>query len=154
MGHVTWQGRPAQPNARQQLPITMTVRVDSSTLLTFPNITTDSSGYFTVTAQLSPGTYSWWVKGPKYLASSGTLTTTLSQVTNVEMGQQRAGDCNNDNVVSTTDFNILKGTFGKGVGVPGYDDRADFTGDQVVNTTDFNLLKNNFGQGGSPPLSP
>jgi hypothetical protein len=44
------------------------------------------------------------------------------------MGLMRTGDCNNDNVVGAVDFTILKATFGKALGEPGYDDRADFTG--------------------------
>jgi hypothetical protein len=70
------------------------------------------------------------------------------------MGLQRAGDCNNDNVVNAVDFTILKGTFGKSVGQPGYDDRADFNGDQVVNASDFSLQRANFGIAGAPPIGP
>jgi hypothetical protein len=64
------------------------------------------------------------------------------------MGTQRAGDCNNTNVVNTTDFNILKATFGRSSGQVGYDSRADFNRNLVVDITDFNLLRGNFGQGG------
>jgi hypothetical protein len=70
------------------------------------------------------------------------------------MGLMRAGDCNNDNIVSILDFNILKPTFGRSAGEPAYDGRADFTGDNIVNVSDFNLLKGNFGAGGAPPLRP
>jgi hypothetical protein len=52
------------------------------------------------------------------------------------------------------DFNILKTTFGKQNGDPGYDDRADITGDQIVSILDFNPMKANFGQGGAPPVMP
>lgn len=64
------------------------------------------------------------------------------------------GDCNDDNGVNVADFNIMKVTFGKTIGNPGYDDRADFNGDQWVNISDFNMLKVNFGRGGSPPIGP
>jgi hypothetical protein len=70
------------------------------------------------------------------------------------MGLMKAGDAVDNNVINTTDFNLLKLTFGKAIGDPGYDDRADFTGDQLVNTIDFNLMKNNFGQGGVGPIGP
>ena len=53
-----------------------------------------------------------------------------------------------------TDFTLLKGTFGKSQGQPGYDDRADFNGDQVVNASDFSLQRANFGIAGSPPIGP
>lgn len=93
------------------------------------------------------------MKGPKYLANSGTLT--VSGGTNsAEMGLMRVGDSNGDNVVNVADFNILRATFGKSCSQPGYDGRAEFTGDCVVNVTDFNLQKGNFGTGGAPPVGP
>lgn len=45
----------------------------------------------------------------------------------------------------------MKGTFGKSVGDPGYDGRADFNGDGLVSSVDFTLLKVNFGTGGAGP---
>ncbi len=152
VGHVTWQGRPAQPNAAQQLPITLTLK-QGSTEVNYPSQTTDASGYFTVSLSGLPnGTYNWRAKDPKYLANSGTVQLAGSQ--NLEMGLMRAGDCNNDNVINVSDFNILKGTFGKSLGDNGYDDRADFTGDHAVSVSDFNLVKGNFGSSGAPPLQP
>jgi len=154
VGHVTWQGPPAQPDARQQLPVTLTIKL-GFTEVNYPAQTTNSSGYFTVSVGgLTSGTYSWRAKGSKHLANSGEVTLTGASVTNVEMGLLRAGDCDNNNVVGTSDFNIMKITFGKSQGDPGYDPRADFTNDNIVNLADFNLLKANFGQGGAPPISP
>jgi hypothetical protein len=66
----------------------------------------------------------------------------------------RTGDANDDNVVSIVDQNILRATFGKAAGDPGYDDRADFNGDQVINIADQNLLRRNFGMAGAPPVRP
>jgi hypothetical protein len=154
VGHVTWQGRPAQPNALQQLPITLTLK-SGTTEVNYPSQTTDASGYFTVSlGSLSNGAYNWRAKGTKWLANSGSLTLSGATVTQQEMGLMRAGDCNNDNVVTVLDFNILKGTFGKTQGDPGYDGRGDFTGDNTVSVTDFNLLKGTFGQSGAPPVNP
>src|SRR5206468_2712110 len=42
VGHVTWQGRPSQPNAAQQLPITLTVR-SGALEINYPQQTTDAS---------------------------------------------------------------------------------------------------------------
>jgi hypothetical protein len=149
-----WQGPPAQPDPRQQLPITLTLKL-GNTEVNYPAQSTDASGNFTVGVSGMPnGTYQWRAKGPKYLANSGTVALTGASTTNAEMGLLRAGDCDNNNVVNTTDFNILKITFGKAQGDPGYDPRADFTNDNIVNLNDFNPLKNNFGQGGAPPVSP
>ena len=35
IGHVVWQGRPAQPNFHQSLPMTMTLRMDGSLGISF-----------------------------------------------------------------------------------------------------------------------
>jgi hypothetical protein len=154
IGHVTWQGRPAQPHALQQLPITITLKL-GTTEVNYASQVTDPRGNFTVpVGTLASGTYNWRVKGPKYLANSGSVVLSGSTVTWTDMGLMKAGDANNDNIVSVLDFNILKTTFGKQTGDPGYDDRADFTGDQIVSILDFNLLKGNFGIGGAPPLAP
>ena len=162
VGHVTWQGRPDQPHPLQQLPITLTLKT-GATELSYPGLTTDASGYFRVEGgDLPGGVYSWRVKGPHgtpdtnttpgFLANSGTLTWPDGGSLVVEMGVMRAGDANNDNIVEVVDFNILKGTFGRSVGDPLYDARADFDGSQTVEVVDFSLLKGNFGQSGAPPL--
>jgi len=154
VGHVTWQGRPAQPNALNQLPITLTLKLGGNEY-SFGPVTTDASGFFTVGLGTVPsGTYNWRVKGPKFLATSGTVDLGAERNYDVEMGLQPAGDANNDNRVSSIDFSIVRTAFGSAQGNPLYDDRADFTGDHVVNLADFNLMRNNFGTGGAPPLSP
>lgn len=165
VGHITWQGRPAQPSALQQLPITLTVK-SGATEANYPIRTTSASGFFTVPLTgLANGSYTWRVKSaqvgatlpdynPGFLAVSGTLTLTGASITNQEMGVQRSGDSNNDNIVNASDFIVLKNTFGKSIGQPGYDNRADFSGDTVVNSSDFILLKNNFGFSGAPPIGP
>ncbi len=160
VGHVTWQGPPVQPSAAQQLPITLTLKL-GTTEIDYPSQNTDASGLFTVTlGNLAPGIYDWRVKGPKYLANSGTVSLSAVRVggrqplITTEMGLMRVGDATNDNIVGLGDFNITRSSFGKTVGDPGYDARTDFNSDNVINTTDFNLLKSNFGQGGAPPVLP
>jgi hypothetical protein len=118
-------------------------------------MTTDASGFFTVPlGSLPSGTYTWRVKGPKYLATSGTTALSSGATTSVEMGLERAGDANNSNNVDATDFSILKGAFGKNLGQPGYDDRADFDNNQTINAVDFSLLRANFGTAGAPGAGP
>lgn len=57
-------------------------------------------------------------------------------------------------MVNSSDFNIVKNSFGKGVGQVGYEGRADFNRDARVNSIDFNILKTNFGQAGAGALRP
>ena len=117
-------------------------------------VVTDHSGYYTLTLTTAgPGAYNWRCKNPQTLATAGAAVL-VGGTNNVDMGTLRAGDANNDNIVNSADFSILRNTFGIGIGGQGYDARADFNGDSVVNSTDFNLLKSNFGQAGAPPTNP
>src|SRR4051812_40648068 len=69
VGHVTWQGPLPQPSTHQQLPLTLTLHLDTNPDINYTGLTTDSSGFFTVTVTgLTNGTYTWRAKGPKYLA--------------------------------------------------------------------------------------
>jgi hypothetical protein len=162
VGHVNWQGAPAQPDPRQAQPITLTLKSGSGET-NYTGLTTDASGFFTVSAgYFIPTGTNWRVKGSRSLANSGALS--FDAVSRplcvppapiqVEMGLMRAGDANNDNCVSVLDFTILKNTFGKTVGDPGYDPRADFNNDNAVSVADFNLEKSNFGLCGVPAIHP
>ena len=147
-GHVIWQGRQAQPSASQQLPVRLTLSLGSNQIA-YPQQTTDASGYFTVpVGGLASGTYTWRAKGPQFLANSGAITLDTVPLTQADFGLLLAGDANDDNLVGVIDFNLLKLTFGKGAGDPGYDGRCDFSGDDQVNIVDFSLLRANFGAGG------
>lgn len=153
VGHVTIQGRPAQPNALQSVPVTFTLKLAGGGPEFNYSTNTDASGFFTVTSP-GPGTYNWRVKNPQTLANSGSVTLPASGATQQEMGLLREGDATNDNCTSVLDFNILKNTLGKTIGDPGYDARADFNGDNTVSIQDFNLLRGTFGQCGANPISP
>jgi hypothetical protein len=117
------------------------------------NVATDDSGFFTATVGLANGVYNWSIKGQTNLATAGILTLAGGSAS-VEMGLMRAGDCNNSNSVTATDFTLLKAAFGKTLGEPGYDSRADFNRDNVVSSPDFTLLKSNFGQAGATLTCP
>jgi hypothetical protein len=151
--HVTNKGRVTQPNARQSVPITFTMSLTSSGPDSNYSTNTDTSGFFTVTAPAA-GTYNYRVKNPQTLANAANGVLLVSGTNQVEMGTLLAGDANNDNCVALVDFNLMKSSFGKSLGDPGYDARADFSGDTVVNTVDFGLLRNNFGLCGAGPLAP
>src|SRR5207237_8383106 len=122
----------AQPSSLQALPISLTLRLQSAGPDNeYTGLTTDASGFFTVPLGTIPdGTYTWRVKGPKYLATAGTTNLAGGTTTNAEMGLQRTGDCNNSNNVDSTDFTILQANFGMSQGQQGYDDRADLDGNQ------------------------
>ncbi|MFL5734729.1 MAG: FG-GAP-like repeat-containing protein, partial [Chloroflexia bacterium] len=117
VGHVMWQGHGAQPNALQVQPFTITLQ-SGATEVDYGYQLTDANGFFTMSlGTLPPGVYGWRVKGPAFLASSGTLPLALG-VNEVEMGMQRAGDINGDNSVNVVDFSLLRANFGTGGSPP------------------------------------
>lgn len=65
-------------------------------------------------------------------------------ITSVDMGTLLEGNCNNDNAVNGLDFLILKNSWLKSSGQPGFDARADFDRNGTVNGLDFLLLKTNW----------
>jgi hypothetical protein len=149
VGHVNWQGGGAQPNARQQQPVTLTLKL-GTTEVNYPSQNTDASGFFTVSVGgLANGTYNWRAKGPKFLATSGTVVLAGVGQTNRQMGVQPAGDANDNNIVNAVDFSLLRAAFGTT-----NDPRTDFNNDGITNSVDFNLLRGNFGIGGDPPIGP
>ncbi|HEX9991191.1 MAG TPA: right-handed parallel beta-helix repeat-containing protein [Chloroflexia bacterium] len=156
-GHVFWEGRQAlygQPDPHNMLPITLTLTM-GNTAYNFTGLTTDASGNFSVAVDNLPnGTYTWRVKGPQYLSTSGTVVLNHDLATTVEMGLQPVGDANNDNLVDITDYGILYASFGRTPPDPLYDARADFNGDTLVDITDFTLMRGNFGRIGDQPGKP
>jgi hypothetical protein len=151
VGHITVQGRSPQPSQRQSVPLNVTLKLNGGSADQY-SVTSDPSGYFTITNALAPGNYSWRVKNPQTLANAGSATL-VSGMNNVEMGQLVEGDATNDNCVSAPDFTVVKVTYGKSLGDPNYDARADFNGDNAVTLVDFNTLKVNFGQCGAPVIT-
>lgn len=135
-GKVTLQGRPAPPNDRWVVPLT--VRIGSTSY----SATTDSSGNFVVSG-LTPGTYNICVKNSHTLSNRRTGVTLVAGTNTVDFGTLREGDANNDDFVTIVDFSMLAAGF-----FPSYNAAADFNQDGYVNINDFSLLALNFGANG------
>lgn len=110
-------------------------------------ITTDQYGNASIPD--FPGTYGvmgWWIQldGSLGVRGSANLGPDLIDIVPYIYG----GDANIDNIVNSVDYIILRNSFGKGCGQPGYDYRSDFNYDCVVNSVDFLILKLEFGREG------
>jgi len=121
--------------------------------------TTDANGNvrFEIEAEaLEEGkTVKLWIKGERYLAKLLTQTVTLSGSDwNVTMPEKLKGaDAeteNSYNSVELRDFLILRKSFAKDKGEPGYDRRADFDNNDAVELADFLILRRNFTVEGDP----
>ena len=111
----------------------------------------DAAGNFSVPG-IVPGTYQVAVKTANTLQKI--VTTALVIGSNaLAVGELAAGDADNDNAVTATDFSVLVTTFNLGSGAAGYDDRADFNGDDAVTALDFSLLATNYNTTGDSPVT-
>jgi hypothetical protein len=158
-GHVRWQGIP-QPDSRNNgLGVSLTLcNANAEDTVIFA---TDESGVFSTTTDLPDGSYNWQLQSQKYLSGGGTIAggTALvisNRFATVDAGTQPAGDANDDDVISITDFTNVKSSFGGSSNTcdSPFDYHADFNNDLIVNVLDFNLLKGNFGTGGAALTCP
>ena len=107
------------------------------------------SGVYLITG-LPKGTFNLLIKGDKNLAALVAVNTTTTNPTGVNVSVA-AGDCNNDNSVDPTDFNIFVSAYNSSASIPGtgYDSRADFNGDGQVDPTDFGLFVGDYNTTGA-----
>jgi hypothetical protein len=146
-GSVTLQrpGKPA-PDPSWQVPLTVKVG-------TIPYaVTTDQSGNFTLSG-LTPGTYDILVKNAHTLSNIRRNRILASGPNSINMGELKEGDANNDDTVNSSDFLLLRGSYFKSAGQPGFVDGADFNEDNLVNSSDFLLMRSSYFQSGPVQLS-
>jgi hypothetical protein len=112
-------------------------------------VTTAADGSYMLTG-IPAGTYDVTAKGNKWLREKveDVVVTGGADIV-VDFLPLRGGDANNSNTVNILDLNILKSSYGKSNGQPGYDDRADFNKSASVNILDLNILKSNYGRSGA-----
>ena len=111
---------------------------------------TDDEGYFQV--YLPPGVYDVIVKSEHALANrldSVTIPSGGASTDTLDFGTLSEGDADNDNMVVSADFFILRSTYNKALGDPGYDARGDFSENDVVTSADFFLLQAQYNQAGA-----
>jgi hypothetical protein len=137
-GTLTLQGR--NPSSG-----TVQVRVTIGGNATNYDVTV-TNGAFSLTG-LPTGSATIRVKHGQSLAVVQAATLNAG-ANSVNFGTLRAGDVNNDNAVSLSDFSLLATTFNRTSGQAGYDARADLNGDSAVTLADFSLLASNFNQTG------
>ncbi|GAB4556577.1 MAG: hypothetical protein Kow0047_00170 [Anaerolineae bacterium] len=163
IGLVTLQGRGDPPSAAWDgYSLTVKLYPSSGGTTVVPIVETtsiDASGTFTVTG-LDPDIYDVYVKGSHSLTNYRTGIDLTAGPQTVDFGTLLEGDANDDDYVLGADFSILATSYGRCVGDPGFDPRADFNGSDCVDGADFALLASNYGQhgpvlisGGAGPLA-
>lgn len=103
-------------------------------------------------AGLNSGTqYTALLKGSAQIATSSAFvmspsTTTLNSGQAVNL---LTGDLNDDNVINSADYSIVRSSFGATSGSSNWNGNADFNLDGVVNIFDLGILSKNLGQIGA-----
>jgi stage V sporulation protein SpoVS len=145
-GQVTFQGRPAAPDASWVNSLTVVVlEQGTSTVVDTYAVTTNSTGGFSFVFDHAPGTYDIGVKGSHTLSRLEEDIVIDSAITNVDFGILLEGDCDNNDVVDISDFGIVGDAYGSVPASGNWDERADLNGDGVVDIYDFGLVADNFG---------
>lgn len=96
-------------------------------------------------------TYTAYIKAPQTISSASAFQVTATE-TNLNGGNGlnlTAGDLNDDNTVTSTDYNLAKSLSGTTPKSANWNERADITGDRVVNSLDLAIISRNIGKVGA-----
>ena len=152
-GQVTLQGRPAPPDDRWMLPITVALfEPGTSNVVAAYHLGTSNEGTFEIPFDQPLGTYDFGVKGLTTLSRLLEGVVIAGGNTLLDFGTLLGGDANHDDVVLGADYSLLFAWFGQLV--PPAPPEVDFNGDDVVSGADYSLLFSNYGQAGEAPALP
>jgi hypothetical protein len=109
------------------------------------NATTDDTGVFTVPG-IPAAPYDIAIKNFTCLSELVTnVTVNVGAPTEVDFGEIREGDTNNDDVINILDLSVFGSVFGSSEGGQGWNPNCDFNRDGNVNILDLSILGDNFG---------
>jgi len=135
-GSVSLQGRPAPPDPRWSVPLSVTLYAPGGTTPLYAfTPTTDQSGNFAATG-IAAGTYDVRVKQDHTLRNLISNVTLNAGNNALNAGTLKEGDANDSNNINALDVSVVAGTYNKGPGDTGYDARANFNEDTIVNALD------------------
>ncbi len=143
---VTLKGQvQLQGEAKVAHELTITLRAVEGTSTTDYSVTTDARGKFELT-NLTPGNHDIAVDGSRVLRNIMLNVALVAPETEVDFGEFREGDANDDGDVDMNDFNLLRASFGIMTDEEGYNANANFDGNNIVDITDFSLLRRNYSE--------
>lgn len=104
-------------------------------------------------------TYTAYLKGPAQIATASAFVINPTP-TNLGTFNLITGDVNEDNVIDSSDYDILKASIGTTPGSPLWNSLLDFNLDKIVNTLDLSYISKNMSRTGDsgvwyskPPVS-
>jgi len=149
-GQVNFIGRGTSPDDRWIEPFVVRFFDDEgSEMLWSPvNATTDDTGLFTISG-IAAAPYDIGIKNFTGLSELVTnVTISVGALTEVDFGEIREGDSNNDDYVTISDRTLLYTAWGTGEGDPGWNANCDFNRDGYLTISDRTLLYDNWGEKG------
>lgn len=146
-GTASLQGL-ASGNWAQPLTFTLTPTGTTAGSISTRSLTPAADGAFTLT-NVPAGTYTLGIKGAQWLRRDTPVDTTGGSVSGLSVFLL-SGDINNDNQVTTADYDILNAAYGSTPGSPKWNAAADLDGSGRVNALDYALLQGNLGKTGDP----
>ena len=143
-GTITLQSYPSATN----VPVTMQLRTPgTTTVIESYNLSVHSGSTFSINT-VQRGNFDIAFKGTPFMRK------VLSNVNITNTGvlglapSLKNGDCDGNNVVGTTDFNLMRSAWGSVTGGAGWNVNCDLDGNGVIGTGDFNVLRSFWGQVG------
>lgn len=96
----------------------------------------------------SGSSYVAYLKGPAQIATASAFTVTPTP-TNLGIMSFLTGDVNEDNVIDTSDYNIVKGLLGQTPATGAWNANNDFNKDNRINTLDLAIISKNLNKTGA-----
>jgi len=153
-GSITLQGRGSTPNLKWQVPLSVTIKNNTTQQVSTQQVMTNINAVFQIDG-LTAGSYDVEVKHRMAVSRKKTGLVLAAGINDVNFGTQSTGDADNQNQVDIVDFSILRSVFGASVSCgnanPPAVSCADFDGTDQVDIVDFSLLRSNFGIVGPQP---
>jgi hypothetical protein len=149
-GQVNFIGRETSPDDKWIEPFVVRFFDDEGgEMLWSPiNATTDDTGLFTISG-IPAAPYDIGIKNSTCVSELVTnVTINVGACTEVDFGEIREGDANNDDYITISDRTLLYTAWGTGEGDPGWNANCDFNRDGYLTISDRTLLYDNWGQSG------
>jgi PKD repeat protein len=158
LGAVDMEGRPAKPHPSWSVPLTIWLTPDGSSTLAHTFTTaTDQNGEFGLSLEgITPGLYDIRVKGSHTLRNLAPNVSLVAGENHYFFGTLLEGDVeiiDTYNQVLRADAHLLRESFNKCEGDPGFVANADLDESGCVLLADANLLINNLGKEGDIIIS-
>jgi hypothetical protein len=93
-------------------------------------------------------TYTAYIKGEAQIATASAFVVKATP-TNLSALTLLTGDVNEDNVIDSLDYNLVKAAIGSSPSSPKWNELYDFNKDNVINSWDLNIITSNLGKAGA-----